>query len=168
MSQTPEPAAEPTFEQLRAMWEAHDPAPAGLAERMRAVVAQEVALADAELEYELMLLLERTSDLAGTRGGSTGTAYTLRFGNDHVDLLVRASREGESSRLDGWVVPPGPGVARVTEVGGREQVHEAEVDEHGRFELRDLPSGLYRIWLEPRQDLDQPDARPFATPAFEI
>jgi hypothetical protein len=38
------------------------------------------------------------------------------------------------------------------------------VDERGRFELADLPAGLYRLWLTPHDE----DQHTFATPAFEI
>jgi hypothetical protein len=155
---------ERVFDELEAMWTQRDPMPKGLVERMQAVVAAEVALADTDLDYELMLLIERSTELAGTRG--TATAYTLRFSADGLDLLVRAGGPSDlgTTRLDGWVVPPAPVTVRATQVGGQELSWEVEIDEQGRFEFPELPRGLYRLWLGPRDD----DAKAFGTPAFEI
>ena len=154
---------EEIFGALEELWTQRDPMPDGLVERMQALVHAEVALADTDLDYELMLLIERTSELAGTR--SAGTAYTLRFGGDNLDLLVRAGggNGGATTRLDGWVVPPEPMTVRALP----EQTparHAAVVTDTGRFELTDLPLGLLRLRLEPH-DATRPA---FATPTFEI
>ncbi len=101
---------------VRAYWESHDPVPEGMTARLQAVAA--LAASDTDLDLELMMLVERTDELAGARGAST-TAYTLRFAHDGVDLLLRVSGDGTSSRIDGWVVPPSSvtvSVLRDTEV----------------------------------------------------
>jgi hypothetical protein len=165
------------FDHLESMWSDRDPMPEGLVERMQALVAAEVTMALTDLDYELMMLIERSAELAGTRGGAdtgTGTAYTLRFGTGDLDLLVRAGGRngGGTTRLDGWVVPPAELTVRATRIAGTasggdaepEQSWETAVDAQGRFELTDLPAGLYRLWLTPADA----DARPFGTPAFEI
>lgn len=150
------------FDDLEVMWTERDPMPEGLVARMQAVAAAEVTVGSLDLDYELMLLIERSTELAGTRG--TGTAYTLTFTADGLDLLVRAGGGNGTSRLDGWIVPPGPVTVRASEVGGAERSWEVEVDARGRFEFAELPAGLYRLWLTPHHD----DARAFGTPAFEI
>ncbi|MEZ5096101.1 MAG: hypothetical protein R2731_08200 [Nocardioides sp.] len=151
------------FDALEQMWDGRDPVPVGLVARMQAVAQAEVALADTDLDYELMMLVERTSVLAGTR--SATTAYTLRFATGDLDLLVRAGGgDGEVARLDGWIVPPAPAAVRATQVGGDERSWEVAVDAQGRFEVPELPAGLYRLFLTP----SDPDAKPFGTPAFEI
>jgi hypothetical protein len=163
------------FDHLETMWSDRDPVPEGLVERMQALVAAEVTMALTDLDYELMMLIERSAELAGTRSGAdtgTGTAYTLRFGTGDLDLLVRAGGRngGGTTRLDGWVVPPAELTVRATRLAGTatdgetEQSFETEVDAQGRFELTGLPAGLYRLWLTPAD----PDAKPFGTPAFEI
>ena len=154
---------EPIFEDLVRMWDQRDPVPRGLVERMVAVATAEAAVAATDLDYELMLLVERTTELAGTRGTM---AYTLRFAAEALDLLVRAGgSSGEAAtRLDGWIVPPGPVTVRASQVGGDERSWETEVDTRGRFELAGLPPGLYRLWLTPHE----PDATAFGTPTFEI
>jgi hypothetical protein len=155
---------------VRAMWEERDPMPEGLVERMQAVLATE----DVDLEYELMMLVERSTELVGTRGG---TAYTLQFRHEDLSLLVRAAvgEDSGQARLDGWLAPATAMRVRATLVdtatlptNGVHQTEpqewEVEVDDRGRFEFRALPSGLFRLWLMPHEDLP----RPFGTPAFEI
>ena len=69
----------------------------------RLQTAAALAASDTDLDMELMLLVERTEELAGARGAST-TAYTLRFAHDGVDLLLRISvrrRRSSHRRLGG-------------------------------------------------------------------
>lgn len=159
--------SDPTFEDLTQIWDLKDPVPEGLIARMQAVAAAEAELVDSDLDYELMLLVERSSELAGARGSSA--AYTLRFAYDDVDLLVRAvgANGTPGTRIDGWVVPPGEITVRaqfVTRDGGSaESEWESAVDGNGRFEFRDLPSGMVRLWLTLGGG-----SKPIATPTFEI
>ena len=161
--------AERTDEELlagvRAHWEQRDPVPDGLVARVQAAAALAASdLFDVGLDIELMLLVERTDELAGTRGASA-TAYTLRFARNGVDLLLRVSAEAATSRIDGWVVPPTPvavTVQRDTDTGWYD-VATLEVDSTGRFELAALAPGMLRLRLEPNDG-----STPFQTPAFEI
>jgi hypothetical protein len=146
---------------IRFYWESHDPVPEGMVARLQTAAALAASdLYDVGLDIELMMLVERTEELAGTRGTST-TAYTLRFAHDGVDLLLRISSDGAVARIDGWVVPPSP----ITITVLREDATQAtlEVGESGRFELPDLSPGLMRLRLEPTDG-----STPFMTPAFEI
>src|SRR4051794_14813546 len=125
------------FAGIRTYWESRDPVPEGLVARVQAAAA--LAASDTDLDIELMLLVERTEELAGTRGGST-SAYTLRFAHDGVDLLLRVSTDGVSSRIDGWVVPPSP-IGLVVQRGpdlGWSDATTVQVGDAGRFELLDL------------------------------
>jgi hypothetical protein len=121
-----------------------------------------VALADPDLELQLMLVVERFAELVGTRGGSR--SYTLRFGGDGVDLLVRVgvSEDEGRARLDGWVVPAASAPVQVREVGGAGRTFDGVAEASGRFEFPDLPTGFYRVSLQ----LDE--QKTFGTPAFEI
>jgi hypothetical protein len=150
---------------VRAFWEETDPVPDGLVARVQTAAALAASEAfDVGLDLELMLLVERTEELAGTRG-SSATAYTLRFARGGVDLLLRVSAEGAAARIDGWVVPPTPvavTVQRDTDTGWYD-VATIEVDATGRFELASLTPGMLRLRLEPNDG-----STPFQTPAFEI
>ena len=147
---------------VRAFWETHDPVPDGMLARVQAAAA--LAASDTDLDIELMLLVERTDELVGARG-TTSSAYTLRFAHDGVDLLLRISNDGATSRIDGWVVPPSPialVVQRDTDLGWSE-ASSLEVGAAGRFELVDLTPGMLRLQLEPADGTTS-----FMTPAFEI
>lgn len=86
------------LDHLERVWSSRDPVPAGLVERMQALVAAELELRDTDLDYELLLLIERTNELAGVRGGE---AYTLQFSGENLDLLVRPPAARASGR-PGW------------------------------------------------------------------
>ena len=149
---------------VRQVWEEHDPMPEGLIERMQAVTQTEAILADTDLDYELLVLVERSAELAGARGTA---AYTLRFAHGETEVLLRTDRDDTGqARLDGWIAPAAAMRVRASEVTDRGEgaSWEVETDTNGRFEFADLPSGLYRLWLTP---LDS-DAVAFGTPAFEI
>jgi hypothetical protein len=146
---------------VRRVWTERDPVPEGLVARMQAVAAA----ADTDLDLELMELVERSTELVGARGG--GTAYTLRFVHGETDLLLRVAVEGDSSRVDGWIVPPQAMTVRVVPGAARLRPTDAvvsEVGDGGRFVLTGLPVGLIQLHLEPHDE-----ATPaFATPTFEI
>ena len=144
---------------VRTVWTERDPVPDGLVARMQAAAA----MAGSDLDVELMELVERSSELAGARGGGATTSYTLRFVHGDTDLLLRVAVDGDRSRVDGWVVPPEPMTVRALP-GADPAPHSAVVTETGRFELTDLPLGLLRLRLEPH-DTTRPA---FATRAFEI
>lgn len=143
---------------VRAHWEAADPVPDGMVARLQTAAA--LAASDTDLDLELMLLVERTQELAGARGSST-TAYTLRFAHEGVDLLLRISSDERGSRIDGWVVPPSP--ITVSVLRESDVLATLEVGDTGRFELPDLAPGMLRLRLEPADG-----TTPFVTPAFEI
>jgi hypothetical protein len=149
---------------VRQVWEERDPMPEGLVERMQAVTQTEAILADTDLDYELLVLVERSAELAGARGTA---AYTLRFAHGQTEVLLRAvGNESGGARLDGWIAPAVAMRVRATEVTdhGEGRSWETETDGHGRFEFADLPTGLFRLWLTPMDS----DAVAFGTPAFEI
>jgi hypothetical protein len=143
---------------VRTYWETQDAVPEGMVARLQTAAA--LAASDTDLDLELMLLVERTEELAGARGASA-TAYTLRFAHDGVDLLLRISTDGSSPRIDGWVVPPSP--ITVVVLRDSEELATLEVGDTGRFELPGLTPGMLRLRLEPADG-----TTPFMTPAFEI
>ncbi len=149
------------YDAVRRACDTFDPMPPGMVDRIATVVG-ELASHDADLEFELMLVVERFTELVGTRGGAQ--SYTLRFGADDVELLVRISTADDEgrARLDGWLVPALSGPVQVREVQGDQRTYDGAADVNGRFEFPELPAGFYRLWLE------LPDSQNFGTPAFEI
>jgi hypothetical protein len=141
---------------VRDVWTDRDPVPDHLVTAMQAAAA----MADSDLDVELLELVERSTELAGARGSS---AYTLRFAHGDTDLLLRIAVDNGRSRVDGWIVPAEPMTIRALP-GDAPGSHAAVVSDSGRFELTDLPVGLMRLRLEPH-DLARPA---FATPTFEI
>jgi hypothetical protein len=146
---------------VRRACERFDPVPAGLVDRM-VTVTRDIAHEDPDLELELMLVVERFTELVGTRGGAR--SYTLRFGGDDIELLVRVgvSEEEGRARLDGWVVPATSAPVQIREVGGDGRCYDGKAADTGRFEFPDLPTGFYRVSIQ------LPDDKAFGTPAFEI
>jgi len=158
-----EMSREQLLEVVRSAYSAADPVPDGLVERMQSAAAAEAADAGFAFELELMTLLERSDELVGARSTGMGSAYTLRFVHGEIDLLLRVAGDGDSARVDGWVVPPEPMTVRAL-LDSSASPAAAVVSETGRFELTGLPSGLVRLRLEPHD----PARSPFATPTFEI
>jgi hypothetical protein len=149
------------FADVRRATDAFDPMPDGMVDRMVAVTG-DIAHADPDLELQLMLVVERFAELVGTRGGAR--SYTLRFGGEGIDLLVRVgvSEEEGRARLDGWLVPAESAPVEIREVGGEGRTFESVAEPTGRFEFPDLPTGFYRVSLK------LADEQTFGTPAFEI
>ena len=144
---------DPIFDDLRTMYEAMDPAPPHLEEAMIAAVAAE----DLENEYELLSLLSRNTELAGTRGTAP---LTVEFAYNDVTVLLRVTDGPNTNtrRVDGWLTPSADGNVRV--VAGEHEVRTTM--QGGRFEIESVACGLIRVWFEVagRDDL--------ATPTFEI
>ena len=147
---------------VRAAWQERDPMPDGLVARMQELARAESELLATDWDVELLELLDRSEELAGARGGSG--AFTIRFGHDEVDLLLRIVAGGGATRIDGWVVPGLPLTAQVLEPDGTDRGHSVEVSADGRFEVTDAGSGLTRLRLEPHE----PDRTTIVTPTFEI
>lgn len=144
------------LEIVREVWESRDPVPDHLVAAMQAAAA----MADSDLDVELMELVEHSTELAGARGSSS---YVLRFAHDGTELVLRIAVDGDTSRVDGWIVPAEPMTIRPMP-GDQVGSHPAVLTETGRFELTGLPVGLMRLRLEPH-DTTRPA---FATPTFEI
>jgi hypothetical protein len=148
-----------TYRDLAAMWEARDPMPEGLIERVLVAVETE----DLDTEYELLHLIARSAELVGARGA--GEAVTISFAGGSFSLLLRVSSIGaKQCRVDGWVTPAQPMKLSVSQ---KSKTWDAVVDAFGRFELPKLPKGMSRFWLASAGDKpDQPGL--FATPTFEL
>ena len=143
------------FAGLRRMWQAVDPEPADLVDRMVAAVAVE----DLSREYALLTLVE--GSLSAVRG-ETDTA-TLQFSDGTTSVLLHVTANEEAGRrVDGWVDAAALAIRLVQ--GDREWT--AEPGEHGRFAFDDVTPGMARLRLVVR-DADG-ELRDFHTPQFEV
>lgn len=120
----PESAADQAIlADIRKLFEAADPVPAELRDRVR--FAFDVAGAD----RELATLCEEMAAEAAIRG--PGRAQTLTFGSAQMTICVSIGRPGGNAvRLDGWLDPPAS--MRVELTTGDLRLH-AMSDENGRF-----------------------------------
>lgn len=147
------------FDELAAMWERRDPMPPGLVDKVLVALATE----NLDAEYELLHLVERSRELAGTRGA--GEAITIAFSGGAFSLLLRVSAVTDAlCRVDGWVTPP---QAMTVKVSQQSRSVQAVVDALGRFEIPSLPTGLTRFFLVSDDAGDEAE-RSFATPTFEL
>ncbi|MBO0980779.1 hypothetical protein [Microbacterium sp. SD291] len=144
------------FARLRETWEAADPVPDDLVDRMVAAVAVE----DLSRAYELLTLVEATP-LAVVRG-ETDTA-TLQFSDGQTSVLlhVTATEDG-SRRVDGWV----DAEALAIRLAQGERDWPAVAGEHGRFQFDSIPAGVSRLRIVVRGG--DGDLHEFQTPQFEV
>jgi hypothetical protein len=143
------------FARMRSMWERVDPMPAELVDRMVAAVAVE----DLSREYALLTLVE--GSLAAVRGEADTATLQFSDGTTSVLLHVTAT-EGGRRRVDGWVDASALAIRLVQ--GERER--EAQLGEHGRFALDEVPPGVARIRMVVRDASGE--LRDFQTPQFEV
>ncbi|MFJ9389890.1 hypothetical protein ACIRON_13790 [Nocardioides sp. NPDC101246] len=170
MGRSEEPTREELLGLVRQAYVSGDPVPGGLISRMQAAAAGAAEESGLGLDLELMLLVESSSDVeaAGVRSAaptSARSAYTLRFAQSGVDVLVRvASDTDTTARLDGWVVPGSPMTVRAIRADEvRTPIVAVTLGASGRFELTSLPAGLIRLRFEPADG-----SAAFLTPTFEI
>lgn len=156
-----------TYAEIAHMWETRDPMPPGLVEKVLVTIASD----DLDAEYELLHLVERTHDLAGTRRDVT-EALTIIFSGEAISLMMRVSPlENDERRLDGWISPARTATVTLKQ---KDASYTAVADAKGRFEIAELPAGLSRVTLADVPDLSDEDAEfqacatLFATPTFEL
>jgi hypothetical protein len=151
---------------LRDMWEATDPMPGDLVERVHFTLQLE------DLEVELMRLHEaiepvgaRGGEPTGTRGG-TETASTVTFSSETLTVMLTISGDGAAlRRIDGWIAPA---AALRVELRRDEGTAHTMADDDGRFSFDDVPAGLVQLLIEPTDGATVTLARPVVTPAVQI
>lgn len=145
------------FRALRRAWEAVDPVPADLVDRMVAAVAT----ADLSREYALLALVEG-SQLAAVRGDAD--MLTLQFSDGTTNVLIHVTgTPSDGRRIDGWV----DGSARSVQL-----VQEAETftvtPEAGRFAFDEVPAGVSRLRILLESAPQPGAAAEVMTPRFEV
>jgi hypothetical protein len=152
------------------LWHQVDPPPADLVNGVLARIAAE------DLEFDMLTLVESHDALAGVRSApeaapetddiqreETGS-WSLEYAGADFRVYLRINRIEDRTRADGWVVPARPLTVRLL-AEERHEPLETTVDEFGRFDFADAPTGLARLLF-----LDESPAadRPRITPPFWI
>ena len=151
---------EPLLEALARYWERRDPMPLDLPDK----ILVNLAAHDLDVEYEILTLMHRSSDLAGARGG-LGTPVLVEFSSEEYAVTLRITAvENDVRRIDGWCTPAGemPTFAHLRQ---GEKDRRADVTRLGRFEFAAIPAGSYRLVLSaPAND----DGHTSCTHPFDI
>lgn len=135
---------------VRSLFEAADPVPDGLVERIRFSVALarlegEVARL-AEQEAEVSQLYEHRGGLALARGAPE-ESRTITFDSTDLTIMIRIDANADgTARVDGWLAPPRRCQVEVALVGGSLAV---AADADGRFAFPVVPRGTVRIVVRP-------------------
>lgn len=129
------------LEQVRALWDAHDPVPEGLGGRI------EFALTLDALETEVATLTQLDLTTTGSRAADTEAVRTVTFTSETLDTMVTLTDAPDGMvRVDGWIAP---GAAMRVEVLVEGATLEADADDDGRFVLESVPKGLAKFALHP-------------------
>ncbi|GEP47008.1 MULTISPECIES: hypothetical protein [Microbacterium] len=152
------PAADAAlFRALRRTWEAVDPVPADLVDRMVAAVAT----ADLSREYALLTLVE-SDRLAAVRGDAD--MLTLQFSDGTTNVLIHVTAaESGARRIDGWVDGDALRVELV-----QDRATFPTVPEGGRFAFDDVPAGVSRLRILLAASPVPGTAADVVTPRFEV
>ena len=142
---------------IRELFEALDPMPADLPERIR------FSLALRDLEVEVARLAEEDQLTVAARGKEQ--ARTITFDSDSLTIMIRidANRDG-TVRVDGWLAPP---QRRVVEIKTTADPLTAASDVQGRFAFARVPRGTSQFIVHPAEPASG-DTRSVVTPALII
>jgi hypothetical protein len=154
------PGDEALFAMVRSLFEAADPVPAGLAERIRFSVAlaglegevARLAAADAGASE----FYDHKDGLALARGAAE-ESRTITFDSSNLTIMIRIdSNEDGTARLDGWLAPPRRCQVEIALIGGSLEVG---ADANGRFAFPSVPRGTVRIVVRPPERGSVTDGR---------
>jgi hypothetical protein len=133
---------------VRSLFEAADPVPAGLVERVR------FSAALTGLEGEVARLTAGDGELSQLYAGGAALARgapeesrTITFDSTDLTIMIRiGSNDDGTARLDGWLAPPRRCQVEVALIGGSLEV---AADADGRFAFPVVPRGTVRIVVRP-------------------
>jgi len=143
------------LDDIRELFEAVDPMPADLPERIR------FSLALRDLEIEVARLAEENQLTVAARGKEQ--ARTITFDSDSLTIMIRidANQDG-TVRVDGWLAPP---QRRQVEMKTTADPLSVSSDEQGRFAFTRVPRGTAQLII--RSGPGQNEAGPsVVTPAL--
>jgi hypothetical protein len=153
------------LQELRATYDALDPVPEDLVERVR------FSLALDEMFEEVARMTRVPLEELAVRGDPTpGTrTETLTFSAERLTAMVTVTRIGSGRlRLDGWLSPNDACRVRIRIQGA--STRETVSDEEGRFSFEDLEEGFAQLSFHPLDDevADHDGQNAVVTPLFQL
>jgi hypothetical protein len=151
--------------ELRATYDALDPVPEDLVERVK------FSLALDEMYEEVARMTRVPLEELAVRGDPTpGTrTETLTFSAERLTAMVTVSRTGPGRlRLDGWLAPSETCRVRLRIQGA--STRETVSDQDGRFSFEDLDEGFGQLSFHPLEDEsgDDDGQNAVVTPLFQL
>jgi hypothetical protein len=135
------PGDESVLAKIKALFEAVDPAPPDLAERVRFAVAL------ADLEAEVARLVEEAAFEPTLTRGMPEESRTITFDSTELTIMIRIDANADGTvRVDGWLAPAR--ACRI-EVSLHHGALAVEADADGRFAFPSVPRGTVRFVVRP-------------------
>ena len=129
---------------IKSMFEAADPVPAGLVDRIRLSVA--LAGLNGDLESELARLTVQEAALAR---GAPEESRTITFDSSSLTIMIRIDSNADGTvRVDGWLAPPRRCRVEMTMANGPVTT---DADADGRFAFLSVPRGSARLVVRPAE-----------------
>jgi hypothetical protein len=133
-----QPANEVLLGDIRKLFEAFDPVPSHLHDRIR------LTLRDPEVELARFISPAEEMALA-VRGAKQSRIVT--FNGDSLTIMIKVDANPDGTvRVDGWLAPPHP---RMVEMELTDSSITVTADELGRFVFRSVPRGTARLIVRP-------------------
>ena len=146
------------LDDIRELFQAADPMPTDLPERIR------FSLALRDLEIEVARLAEEEQLTVAARGAEQ--SRTITFDSDSLTIMIRieANQDG-TVRVDGWLAPP---QRREIEMKTGADTLSATSDEQGRFAFARMPRGTAQLVVRPNGPGPGGPGRSVVTPALVL
>jgi hypothetical protein len=146
------------LDDIRELFQAADPMPADLPERIR------FSLALRDLEIEVARLADEEQLTVAARGAEQ--SRTITFDSDSLTIMIRVEANQDGTvRVDGWLAPP---QRREIEVKTAADMLSATSDEQGRFAFARMPRGTAQLVVRPNEPGPDRPGRSVVTPALVL
>ena len=146
------------LDDIRELFQAADPMPADLPERIR------FSLALRDLEIEVARLADEEQLTVAARGAEQ--SRTITFDSDSLTIMIRVEANQDGTvRVDGWLAPA---QRREIEVKTAAEMLSATSDEQGRFAFARMPRGTAQLVVRPNEPGPGRPGRSVVTPALVL